>query len=49
MLPLTKYKQHDEEVDPIINVYDWYNKCMSIHTELLNRIEFCIYFGIAYI
>ena len=26
-----------------------YNKCMSIHTELLNRNELCIYFGIAYI
>ena len=44
MLAFTKYKQHNEEVDPIINVEDWYNKCMSIQTELLNRIEFCIYF-----
>jgi hypothetical protein len=36
MLVFTKYKQHDEEVDQVINVYDWYNKCVSIQTELLN-------------
>jgi hypothetical protein len=36
MLAFTKYKQHNDEVDQVINVYIWYNKCMLFQTEQFN-------------